>query len=100
MAHPLRIQRSRKKGYRLPDDAVYVGRPTMWGNPFETAEEFRQWLAHVVPCEMTLTDFMRLVPVREAIEARVKELRGKQLACWCSLDKPCHADGLAELANK
>lgn len=32
---PVRLQRKRTKGYRLPPDAVYVGRPTKWGNPFE-----------------------------------------------------------------
>jgi hypothetical protein len=31
---PRRIQRRRMKGWRMPDDAVYVGRPTKWGNPF------------------------------------------------------------------
>ncbi len=39
--HPLRIQRRRTKGYRMPPGAVYCGRPTIWGNPFDTAEEFR-----------------------------------------------------------
>lgn len=31
---PKRIQRSRAKGWRKPDSAVYVGRNTKWGNPF------------------------------------------------------------------
>lgn len=31
---PDRIQRRRTKGWRMPDGAVYVGRPTKWGNPF------------------------------------------------------------------
>jgi hypothetical protein len=26
-------------------------------------------------------------------------LRGHDLACWCPLDKPCHADVLLRLAN-
>lgn len=30
---PRRIQRRRTKGWRAPDGAVYVGRPTRWGNP-------------------------------------------------------------------
>lgn len=33
--NPARIQRSRAKGWRRPDDAVYVGRPSVWGNPFQ-----------------------------------------------------------------
>ncbi|HEY9415508.1 MAG TPA: DUF4326 domain-containing protein [Pseudonocardia sp.] len=31
---PKRIQRQRTKGWRMPEGAVYVGRPTKWGNPF------------------------------------------------------------------
>jgi hypothetical protein len=29
-----RLQRKRTKGWRMPEGAVYVGRPTVWGNPF------------------------------------------------------------------
>lgn len=28
------------------------------------------------------------------------ELAGRNLACWCPLDQPCHADVLLELANR
>ena len=28
-----------------------------------------------------------------------RDLAGKDLACWCPLDRPCHADVLLELAN-
>ena len=31
---PIRIQRKRTKGWRMPPNTVYVGRPTIWGNPF------------------------------------------------------------------
>ena len=34
------------------------------------------------------------------VEAIRAELRGKNLACFCPLDQPCHADVLLELANK
>lgn len=27
------------------------------------------------------------------------ELAGRDLACWCPLDQPCHADVLLEIAN-
>lgn len=32
-------------------------------------------------------------------DADLSELRGKDLACWCALDQPCHADVLLEWAN-
>lgn len=31
---PKRIQRSRTSGWRMPAEAVYVGRPTIFGNPY------------------------------------------------------------------
>lgn len=34
LAEPRRIQRRRTKGWRMPPGAIYVGRPTRWGNPF------------------------------------------------------------------
>ena len=33
------------------------------------------------------------------VEIPLWDLRGKNLACWCPLDQPCHADFLLELAN-
>jgi hypothetical protein len=31
---------------------------------------------------------------------QMADLRGKNLACWCPLDQPCHADVLLEIANR
>ena len=75
----------------MPEGAVYVGRPTKWGNTFLVSEGlaaqkcvdlFRQWIYSIMT------------------QADIEELRGKDLACWCPLDQPCHADVLLELANK
>lgn len=41
-----------------------------------------------------------IAPCRLPIANRLTELRGKNLACWCALDAPCHADVLLELANQ
>ena len=94
---PGRIQRSRKKGWKMPENAVYVGRPTRWGNPypveeFGRAEAIRKFRLLFERHEQGLnTEF----PIPS-----VEELRGKDLACWCPLDKACHADVLLEVANK
>ncbi len=88
---PIRIQRKRTKGWRMPDNAVYVGRPTKWGNPFGLADTFRWWL---------LTPRPRGDVERDAILDDIERLRGRNLACWCPLDRPCHADVLLELANQ
>lgn len=88
---PHRIQRQRSKGWKMPEDAVYVGRPGKWGNPFFVGHDGVTDRAHAV----------RLYREFAAIDrADIGELRGKNLACWCPLDEPCHADVLLELANK
>ncbi|HET7675665.1 MAG TPA: DUF4326 domain-containing protein [Gammaproteobacteria bacterium] len=92
---PKRIQRSRKKGWRMPPNTVYVGRPTKWGNPFTVNKYGR---------EAALERFhLHLCNPNSALGfdlGEIKELRGKNLACWCPLDAPCHADVLLELANR
>ena len=88
--HPLRIQRKRTKGFRLPSGTVCVTRPGRFGNPFHSASEFRSWL------ESGPADD----PRRQWILENVESLRGKKLACWCPLDAACHADVLAALANE
>lgn len=93
MSKPKRIQRKRSKGWRMPENTVYVGRPTQWGNPFSTATEFREWLAFKINPDAGREQ-------RAAILWNYEKLRGKNLACWCSLDCACHADVLLELANK
>ena len=93
-AHPLRVQRKRSAGYKMPEDVVYVGRPTKWGNPYRP-EECSTAEQGAVECFRILVE-----SEPETIADIQRELRGKRLACWCSLDKPCHADVLAEIANR
>jgi len=95
---PKRIQRKRTKGWRMPAGAVYVGRPTKWGNPYVVnalqdaakATDAYRWLL--------TTTYLHLDAIRPAIED-LPELTGRDLACWCPLDQPCHADVLLEIAN-
>jgi len=93
---PKRIQRKRMKGWKMPEGVVYVGRPTKWGNAFkvvelgtraEATDFYRKWAA---------TDDPRSEDWRRMVR---DELRGKDLACWCPLGQPCHADVLLEIAN-
>ncbi len=85
---PQRIQRKRTKGWRMPEGAVYVGRPSKWGNPFAVGDDI---------AGLDATGFFAEFV---APKLDLRELRGKDLACWCRLDQPCHADVLLELANK
>ena len=102
---PHRVQLRRTKGWRLPPNTLVVSRPGKFGNPIQVGavarievdgsmydakvtpgvakEFFREYFAGVVRSEPQILGF----------------LRGKNLACWCPLDQPCHADVLLEVAN-
>lgn len=120
---PVRIQRQRTKGWRMPEGAVYVGRPSRWGNPFVLGETY-MWLSTGMPFpvptprdpgeyeyglrvvrlddrQMATAWFRAWVEWTENdISVNVMAvLGGRDLACWCPLDQPCHADVLLDLAN-
>ena len=96
---PRVIKRRRTKGWRMPPNTVYVGRPTLYGNPFQTAEEFRQWWYTRGKGVVLYADRMDLL-MGAMFQTEPHPLRGKDLACWCPLDMPCHADILLELATR
>lgn len=107
-----RIQRQRAKGWRMPKNAVYVGRPTPWGNPFEVGASYVYVNGIPMPTlfqpeRRPVDDATHAVALyREWLDTRPRRvaaiaslLAGYDLACWCPLDQPCHADVLLEVAN-
>lgn len=100
---PKRIQRQRTKGWRMPENCVYVGRPTKWGNPLSvnpacgrTVEKVLEFYRAYILKEIAIYN-PNVTAYRMGLN--IEELRGKDLACFCPLDQPCHADILLELAN-
>jgi len=90
MSKPKRIQRKRTKGFRMPN-AIYVGRPSPWGNPYTMGQYNASTAKHM---------FHQWAWSRALADPDwLKPLHGKDLACWCRLGDPCHADVLLELAN-
>jgi hypothetical protein len=93
---PKRVQMTRRKGGWRRDhpDAVIVARPSKWGNPY---------VGDGPADRAYVTELFRLHlknPEQAHTVAAIKaELRGRDLACWCPLDQPCHADVLLEIAN-
>jgi hypothetical protein len=90
---PRRFQRSRRKGARLPAGVVVVTRPTRWGNPHPLAlgreEAVRRYHDDLLAGRLAV-----------GIDDVRGELRGRDLACYCPLDQPCHADVLLRIANE
>jgi len=80
-----------KKTVGVPAGAVYVGRPSIFGNPFvlgkdgdrdAVVDKYRVWL----------------LSKPQLVEAAKRHLQGKDLVCWCAPAR-CHADVLLEIAN-
>ncbi|MGH8517896.1 MAG: DUF4326 domain-containing protein [Panacagrimonas sp.] len=92
----------RSAGWRKPAGVVYVGRPTQWGNPYRVGGR-----AHGALDPATAVAHYQDALLKGELRARdgsalidqLCALRGKDLGCWCDLDKPCHADVLLALAN-
>ena len=84
-----------------PKDAIYVGRPTKWGNIFTHLKlPHSSGTIRVSSREIAIRNFRQLLDMRgHAGRMQIKhELKGKDLVCWCA-PKPCHADVLLEIAN-
>ena len=121
MTYPVRIQLSRRKGFDLQAtsrayngrEVVVVARPTIWGNPFTVKPHrepgveltgFGRGYFSVPTVEDAVACYRVMLAspgeTAEVLRARLPNLRGKNLACWCNADEPCHADVLLDLANR
>ena len=129
MTKPMRVQLSRRKGWKMPPDTVKVDRSTAFGNlsacwthgcyrnpckccSFENEDYccidmFREYVMSGIENRPSRTgtfnvalDALAGYQRRDKLIKRLPELRGKNLACWCKLDRPCHADVLLEIANQ
>lgn len=102
---PSRIQLRRTKGWRLPDGAVVVARPSRWGNPYIVGDLFNGGNIG----QQEAVDLYRRALIEGRLQNDVnrvrRELTGHDLACWCALEDsdgnrvPCHADVLLEIAR-
>jgi hypothetical protein len=91
----LMAQKLNKHRDKLTASAVYVGRPSPFGNPFvigedgtrdEVIELYRKW-------------FYQRIMNDPQFKADVDGLRGHDLVCWCA-PKACHADVILEYLDQ
>jgi len=77
---------------------VYIGRPSIWGNPFShlegTLARFK-----VATREEAIQKYEEWVVTQPHLMSGLHLLKGKTLGCWCK-PKSCHGDVLERLANR
>lgn len=87
-----------KRWRSIPDDAIYVGRPTKWGNPYSHLSGTIA-LYKVDSREEAILKYREWITNNDELIADAKrELRNRDLVCWCAPSE-CHADILIEIAN-
>jgi Domain of unknown function (DUF4326) len=108
---PIRIQMSRRKGFRLQEVAgnglptVRVDRATKWGNIFIFGwSDPRTGERGKTPADVVAKFRVHLLASPDLLAKAKAELQGKNLVCWCPLPEPgepdlCHAAVLLEIAN-
>jgi len=115
-----RIQRKRTKGWKMPENTIYVGRPTKWGNPLKLVGDIiyinaswrrkilDPWVYFQTGTIEDVVNYYDLLLNGEWLgdnedmrhwniklhDLPINELKGKDLACFCSLSCACHADVL------
>lgn len=123
---PIRIQRKRTKGWKMPENTIYVGRNNSelgvgpFSNPFKIGcfykignggnygmtwcmcidEKYANGFTKVIDNAHAVEMFKEYISKYPLSKENIEKIRGKNLACWCTLDKPCHADELLKIANE
>jgi len=107
-----RVQRKRTKGFKLTENTKCVNRGTKWGNPFKVLFEDGYWRVKdkdgnywgILYTEKEGASEKAVERYSGWVDGQIglkkldlNELKGKNLACFCSLSAPCHADYLLEL---
>lgn len=79
-----------KRGKNIPPEAIYIGRPSEFGNPFEIGKDGTR--------EEVIEKFKDYLNASPELLEKTSSLKGKDLVCWCS-PKACHGDVLLKVAN-
>ena len=103
MTKTKRIQLKHTKGWKLPPNTVSVSGFSKWANPYKAPKDGSRTEVVELYRKMLLTfpqTSQGFLETDSYIHTLKQELGGKDLACWCPLDVPCHADVLLELARE
>jgi hypothetical protein len=96
---PERVQIRRDRPWQRDPKAIKVDRTTKWGNIWRVGDPY-PWADRPMSRADAVEVYKYQIEGAHEFFAQVRrELAGKDLACWCPLDEPCHADVLLLIAN-
>jgi len=91
----------------MPLNTMSVARPSKWGNIVKVGAEMTVEAVDGNRHTFVVSPAIAVAIYRQSILSHLakwpdllESLRGKNLACWCALEEPCHADVLLDLANR
>ena len=80
-----------KKLHSVPPGADYIGRPSIWGNPFVIGKDGTRG--------EVIAKYEAYLRSRPDLLAKLPELAGRPVVCWC-FPARCHGDVLVKMANQ
>ena len=90
----------------MPPNTLKIDRSTRWGNPFRIGHSavhpVTRKVIQVPNADVAVALFaihLQTSGGSELAEAAQRELRGRNLACWCKDGHVCHGDVLLHIAN-
>lgn len=69
---------------------IYIGRGSMWGNPFKIGKDGTR--------EEVIKKYRNMFLNNRRLQSHIGTLRGNKLGCYCA-PAPCHGDVLREFAD-
>lgn len=91
----LRIQRQRKKGWRMPENTISCTRPSRFANPYKIGDPDPHFLKHPMSREAVISRYdqwLKELQFTGRLRVFLYPLRDKNLACYCKLCRR-HKDG-------
>jgi hypothetical protein len=80
-----------KRIHGTPQGEIYIGRPSIWGNPFVIGKDGQR--------DDVIAKYETWLLGNGQFVDQLAALAGKDLVCWCAPAR-CHGDVLVRLANK
>ena len=91
MTRVIHIKDKELDGANFSSNEVYIGRPSIWGNPFVIGKDGSR--------EEVIDKYEDYIMYNDELMSNLHTLRGKALVCYCK-PQACHGDVLVKLVDR